>query len=61
MKKDKFWFEGHSIILWYKKGYITWIIIAGFVVYFLYVSIGKTINYNDLAKNGIETIFWRIK
>jgi hypothetical protein len=56
MKKDKFGFEGGSIILWNKKVSIFWIILAGLVVYFLYVSIGKTVDNNDLEINGIETI-----
>jgi hypothetical protein len=55
MKKDKFGFEGGSIILWNKKVCIFWIVLAGLVVYFLYVSIGKTVDNNDLEKNGIET------
>ena len=55
MKKDKFGIEGSSIILWNKKFHIFWIIIAGLFVHFLYVSIGKTIENNDLVKYGIET------
>lgn len=55
MKKNKFGFEGGSIILWNKKINIVWIILAALAVYFLYVSIGKTVDNNDLEKNGIET------
>jgi len=55
MKKDKFGFEGSSIILWNKKVSIFWIILAGLFVYFLYVSIGNTVDNYDLEKNGIET------
>jgi hypothetical protein len=55
MKNDKFGFEGGFIILWNKKVSILWIVLAGFVVYFLYVSIEKTIDNNDLIKMGIET------
>jgi hypothetical protein len=55
MKKDKFGLKGGSIILWNKKISISWIVLAGLVVYFLYVSIGKTFDNNNLVKNGIET------
>ncbi len=55
MKKDKFDFKSGSIILWNKKISISWIILPVLVVYFLYISIGKTFDNNDLGKNGIET------
>ncbi|KAF0131672.1 MAG: hypothetical protein FD155_196 [Bacteroidetes bacterium] len=55
MKKDKFGFEGSSIILWNKKVSIIWIILIGIVIHFVIVVIGNEIDNNDLKKNGIET------
>ena len=55
MKKDKFGFEGSSIILWNRNISILWIILAGLFIYFLYVSIEKTIENSKLNKKGIET------
>lgn len=55
MIKDKSGFEKSSFIFWNKKVRIFWIAISGLVVYFLYVSIGKTLENNDVDKYGIET------
>jgi hypothetical protein len=55
MKKDKFGFEGSSIILWNRKISLIWIILIGIVIHFVIVVIRNEIDNNDLEKNGIET------
>lgn len=55
MKKDKFDFEGGSIILWNKKFNIIWVILIGIVIYFVIVVVRNEIDNDDLKKNGIET------
>lgn len=55
MKKDKFGFEGSSIILWNRKINLIWIILIGIVVHFVIVVIRNEIDNNDLERNGIET------
>lgn len=55
MRKDRFGFKGSYITIWNKKVSIIWIILTGFVMYFIYVSTGKTVENNQLGKSGIET------
>jgi len=55
MKKDKFGFEGGSIILWNKKISLIWIILIGIVIHFVIVVIQNEIDNNDLNRIGIET------
>ncbi|MDD2965243.1 MAG: hypothetical protein PHU33_14940 [Bacteroidales bacterium] len=55
MKKDKFGFEGGSIILWNKKISLIWIILIGIVLHFIIVVIQNEIDNNDLNRIGIET------
>ena len=55
MKKDKFGIEGSSIILWYRKINLIWIILIGIVIHFVIVVIRNEIDNNDLNRNGIET------
>lgn len=56
MKKDKFGFEGGSIILWNKKISLIWIILMGIVIHFIIVVIQNEIDNNGLNRIGIETI-----
>lgn len=55
MKKDKFSFDGGSIILWNRKISLIWVILIGLVIHFVIVVIRNEIDNNDLDKNGIET------
>lgn len=56
MKRDKFGFEGSSIILWSKKISFIGIFFIGIFFYFVIVVIRNEIENNDLKKYGIETI-----
>lgn len=55
MKKNKFGFDGGSIILRNRKISLIWFILIGLVIHFVIVVIRNEIDNNDLEKNGIET------